>query len=84
MAPPLRFILPNFAWKNNPLEVIFLISGRFSVKLYVKISFEKYERGVFYAFTISKNDVTGNLGPDNRPAAFCKSGDTVLLNAGLL
>ena len=28
--------------------------------------------------TISKKDVTGNLGPDNRPAAFCKSGDTVL------
>ena len=28
--------------------------------------------------TISKRDVTGNLGPDNRPAAFCKSGDTVL------
>ena len=23
--------------------------------------------------TISKKDVTGNLGPDNRPAAFCKS-----------
>ena len=28
--------------------------------------------------TISKNDVTGNLGPNNPPAAFCKSGDTVL------
>ena len=28
--------------------------------------------------TISKKDVTGNLGPNNRPAAFCKSGDTVL------
>ena len=28
-------------------EVIFLISRRFSVKLYVKISSEKYERGVF-------------------------------------
>ena len=27
---------------------------------------------------ISKKDVTGNLGPNNRPAAFCKSGDTVL------
>lgn len=38
--------------KNNPLEVIFLISGRFSVKLYVRISSEKYERGVFYAYHI--------------------------------
>ncbi|MFQ7728527.1 MAG: acetamidase/formamidase family protein, partial [Clostridia bacterium] len=28
--------------------------------------------------TISKKDVTGNLGPDNHPAAFCKSSDTVL------
>lgn len=30
--------------KNNPLEVIFLISRRFSVKLYVQISSDKYER----------------------------------------
>lgn len=32
--------------------------------------------------TISKKDVTGNLGPNNRPAALCKSGDTVLLKRG--